>query len=138
MSFGLLVIVAAVFVFSITSCERSQQNFDGDSQEISESLIHAAEDLNAVLPQRLALNTTFDSVGVGTDQLHYYYSITDITRDQFISKQLEDSLYSEADGRIPCTLWRPDYMNGVSVSFTYFSSDGEKILEFTRMADQCH
>lgn len=101
-------------------------------EDVNPGLAIEVEDLNNVLPQRLAMNTYFDSVGIGPNQLYYYYSLTDLTQDDFQKRNLHDSLYTEAVERIPCTLWRPLYMQGVEVTFTYFSAEGEQLLQFAR------
>jgi len=131
---ALMVIILAVTVYLITSLPSEQDN----TEEINPDLQMMAEDLNDVLPQRLAMNTYFDSVGVKPNELHYYYSVTHISEQDFLEQSLEDSLYNEAENRIPCTLWRPVHMQGVEVTFTYFSSDHQKILELSRLQDQCH
>jgi len=131
---ALMVVIMAVTVYLVTSLPSEEDT----SEEINSELQLAAEDLNSVLPQRLAMNTYFDSVGVSPSQLHYFYSISDFSEEEFIEKALEDSLYEEAVNRIPCTLWRPDHMNGVEVTFTYFSNDDQQILTLSRFQDQCH
>lgn len=112
------------------SCTISEKETQGTETE-NPALEYQAEDLNNVLPQRIDISTTFDSVGLGTNQLNYYYTISNITEKVFLERELHDSLYTEAVGRIPCTLWRPDYMQGVEVTFNYYSSEGEQLLHFT-------
>ncbi len=106
---------------------------------MSQEFIEYAEDLNDVLPQRQGLNTIFDSVAIAPEKLFYYYSVEGLTADRLESPIVRDSLYAEAEKRIPCTLWRPLFMQGVEVTFTYFSADNEeKLLSFTRSEDRCH
>lgn len=87
-------------------------------------------DLNNVLPQRLDGNTSFDSAGHGSNQLHYYYSISNLTKRDFDERQVSNSLNSEAVRRLLCALWRPLYMQGVKVTFRYYRSDGPELLHF--------
>lgn len=122
-----------IFVTSCTITEKENQ----EAESVTLALEYQAEGLNNVLPQRLDLNTTFDSVGLGTNQLNYYYTISDLSETEFRVRELYDSLYTEAVGRIPCTLWRPDYMQGVEVTFNYYSSDAKKLLHFARHQEGC-
>lgn len=106
---------------------------------LSQDMIEYAEDLNDVLPQRQGLNTTFDSVAIAPEKMFYYYSVQNLTLDDVSVPSVRDSLYTEAENRIPCTLWRPLFMQGVEVTFTYYSSDdGSKLLQFSRDQDECH
>ena len=134
---GILILIAASMFYPYSFSENEEIGADNESHQIDERLEIAVEDLNSVLPQRQGLDTYFDSVALGHNHLNYYYTFADISMEQVVNEQLEDSLYSEAEERIPCSLWRPDYMNGVSVTFTYFSNDGKKILEFERIEQQC-
>lgn len=102
-----------------------------------EALVMAAEDLNNVLPQNIGDDTVFDSVSAGQNSLTYYYSLTGLTHQEVIDNNLEDSLFSQAVNRIPCTLWRPAYMKGVEVEFAYYSSDREEVFGFSRTQEQC-
>lgn len=126
----------ALSIILISSCTTSEEE-NQEAEMFNPALETEAEDLNNVLPQRLDLNTSFDSVGLGTNQLRYYYSISNLTRKDFEERELHDSLYTEAVDRIPCTLWRPVHMQGVEVSFTYFSSRGEQLLHFARQQEVC-
>lgn len=130
-----------VFCFAIGILLISSCTISDDEDQVTDipnfALETQSEDLNNVLPQRLDLNTSFDSVGIGANQLQYYYSISNLTNKGFEERKLYDSLYSEAVNRIPCTLWRPVHMQGVVVSFTYFSNSGEKLLHFTRQQEVC-
>lgn len=132
---AMVLIIIAVLV--LLSLPRNSQDTSEISEEASPELTIAAEDLNNVLPQRVALNTHFDSVGVSQDKMNYYYSINHLTANEFSQNGLSDSLMTEAVDRIPCTLWRPAYMQGVEVSFIYFSSDSQEILRFTRVQQTC-
>ena len=135
---GILVLIVVSVFYPYSFSENEEIRADIESHQIDERLEIAVEDLNAALPQRQGLDTYFDSVALGHNHLNYYYTFADISMEQVAkNEQLEDSLYSEAEERIPCSLWRPDHMNGVSVTFTYFSNDGEKILEFERIEQQC-
>lgn len=135
---GLIIVIAG---FALTSFLPSSNSLTAEKKKeaetINPSLANQVEDLNNVLPQKLDLNTYFDSVGLGTNQLHYYYSIFNLTKKDFTERELRDSLYTEAVDRIPCTLWRPLYMQGVEVTFTYLSSDGEQLLDFARQQESC-
>lgn len=132
---AILIIIIAVLVL-ISLPRNDHPPADSDSV-VSPELTIAAEDLNNVLPQRVALSTYFDSVGVSRNSMRYYYSVEDLSEDEFLQKGLRDSLMSEAEGRIPCTLWRPVYMQGVNVSFIYFSNEGREILRFTKSQNPC-
>lgn len=127
--FKLCILVAA-------SCTISEKEIQ-EAETVNLALEYQAEDLNNVLPQRLDLNTTFDSVGLGANQLNYFYTISNLTEKDFLERELHDSLYTEAIGRIPCTLWRPDYMQGVEVTFNYYSSEGKQLLHFARQQEAC-
>lgn len=106
---------------------------------LSQEFIEYAEDLNDVLPQRQGLNTMFDSVAIAPEKLFYYYSVEGLTANRLQTSTVRDSLFAEAEKRIPCTLWRPIFMQGVEVTFTYLSADnGDKLLSFTRSEDRCH
>lgn len=134
----LIWVFGVIISFGIfTSCsepgKESNESEDGDNPALAAQV----EDLNNVLPQRLDQNTTFDSVGLSLNQLHYYYSISNLTQGEYEERQLHDSLYAEAIHRIPCTLWRPVFMQGVEVSFTYFSSGGEELLHLERDQQEC-
>ena len=130
-----------IFCFTVcliffSSCSSSQKKKEA-SGALNQALATHVEDLNNVLPQSLDLNTSFDSAGLGSNQLHYYYSISGLTQELYQERQLRDSLYAEAVDRIPCTLWRPVYMQGVEVIFTYYSSEGEELLQFARGQEAC-
>jgi len=130
------ILCFALGILFISSCTISDE--ENQVTEIPNFALETqAEDLNNVLPQRLDLNTSFDSVGFGANQLQYYYSISNLTNKDFEERKLYDSLYSAAVNRIPCTLWRPVHMQGVEVTFTYFSNSGEKLLHFTRQQEVC-
>lgn len=136
LKWAVVLIILTIGIIFISSGNESILPFTEskktNGESINPTLIYAAEDLNNVLPQRLELNTFFDSVGVSQNQLHYYYSISNLTRQDFLERELHDSLYTEAVDRIPCTLWRPLYMQGVEVTFTYYSVEGEQLLQFNR------
>lgn len=132
---AMVLIIIAVLV--LISLPRNSQDTSEISEKASPELTIAAEDLNNVLPQRVALNTYFDSVGVNRNKMNYYYSVEDLSKDEFLQRGLRDSLRAEAEDRIPCTLWRPVYMQGVDVSFIYFSNDGKEILRFTKSQNAC-
>jgi len=127
----LLIIVA--FLFSL-SCNSENRNLE----EINQALFIAAEDLNNVLPQRQGLDLFLDSVTVSPNRMNYYYSYSGITTEQYNEESMRDSLYNAAVERIPCSLWRPEYMQNVDVTFLYFSSDGEKLYQFTESQTTCH
>ena len=127
------LIVIAVILLSF-ACSSENQN----EMETNPALINAAEDLNHILPQRQGLDTFLDSVTVNLNRMNYYYSLAGLTLDQYHNESLHDSLYKAAIERIPCSLWRPEYMQGVDVSFTYFSSDGEELIQFTESQGTCH
>lgn len=132
---AILIIIIAVLV--LISLPRNDRDAADSDSVASPELTIAAEDLNNVLPQRVALSTYFDSVGVNRNSMSYYYSVEDLSEYEFLQKGLRDSLMSEAEGRIPCTLWRPVYMQGVDVSFIYFSNEGREILRFTKSQNAC-
>jgi len=132
---AILIIIIAVLV--LISLPRNDRDAAEADIVASPELTIAAEDLNNVLPQRVALTTYFDSVGVSRNSMTYYYSVEDLSEDEFLQKGLRDSLMSEAEDRIPCTLWRPVYMQGVDVSFIYHSNDGKEILHFSRTQNTC-
>lgn len=119
-----------------------QQNTDNNSTENSKSEIEptlqmAVEDLNQLLPQSLGSNTSFDSIGVAPNRVHYYYSIDNISKQEFENDHLNDSLYTAAVDRVPCSLWRPLYMQGVEVTFTYYSNDQQELIQFSRVQKAC-
>lgn len=120
-----------------TSCTISEKKNE-ETEKLYRALEYQAASLNNVLPQKLDLNTHFDSVGFGSNQLRYYYSLSNLSEKDFLEKELRDSLYAEAVDRIPCTLWRPVYMQGVEVTFNYYSSDGKRILHFARQGEACY
>ncbi len=130
---GLLIYLTNGMLSS--SAENAPPNPPGDEEQAS--LVMAAEDLNNVLPQNVDAGTTFDSVGVGQGTMTYYYSLPELTGQDIAEQDLGDSLYTEALDRIPCTLWRPSYMQNVEVGFTYFSGDSEEVLAFTRTQVEC-
>lgn len=135
---GALSFLFVISVFmSIYFIGCSGEEKEDSAAEASPELIIAAEDLNNVLPQRIALNTFFDSVSVSHNKMNYYYSLNHLSKEDYLQAELRDSLMTEAEDRVPCTLWRPAYMQGVEVSFTYFSDDGEEILQFTEAQTTC-
>lgn len=79
-----------------------------------------------------------DSVILNLNRINYYYSLAVITLDQYPNESLHDSLYNAAIESIPCSMWRSECMQAVDVSFTYFSSDGEELIQFTESQVTCH
>jgi hypothetical protein len=130
-----LATIVAVLV--LISLPRNTSDMNEADNAASPELTTAAEGLNDVLPQRIAQSTYFDSVGVSKNSMSYYYSLENLSEDEFLQKGLMDSLMSEAENRVPCTTWRPVYMQGVDVSFIYYSNDGKEILHFTRSQSTC-
>ena len=130
-----LAVVAAVLV--LISLPRYSSDQSEADDIASPELNEAADGLNDVLPQRIAQNTIFDSVGVARNHMSYYYTLGDLSEDDVLQNGLKDSLLSEAEKRVPCTTWRPVYMQGVDVSFIYMSNDGKEILHFTRTQSTC-
>ena len=133
--------LALIVFMLLTGCNESSNNEQSgiqDTNEINPALLIAVEDLNNVLPQRQGASTYFDSVGVEPNHLYYYYTIENLSFDTFVENELSDSLYSASVERIPCSLWRPVYMQGVQVTFTYHSNDQQELLQFTRFQDECH
>jgi hypothetical protein len=128
-------VVAAVLV--LISLPRYSSDQSEADDMASPELTEAVDGLNDVLPQTIAQNTTFDSVGVARNHMSYYYTLGDFSEDDVLQKGLKDSLMSEAEKRVPCTTWRPVYMQGVDVSFIYLSNDGKEILHFTRSQSTC-
>lgn len=144
-----LIILAIIAIFLLAGVFFTSSFFkDNSSHEsvpedhiaiISQGLLEYAEDMNDVLPQRIGTNTTFDSVSVAPEKLYYFYTEENLRFQEIQEGSVRDSLITEAEGRIPCTLWRPLYMQGVEVTFSYYSAeDGNKLLEFSRIQDQCH
>jgi len=131
---ALATIVAVLVLISLPRYSSDQSEADDIA---SPELNEAADGLNDVLPQRIAQSTYFDSVGVRKNSMSYYYSLENLSEDEFLQKELKDSLMSEAEKRVPCTTWRPVYMQGVDVSFIYYSNDGKEILHFTRSQSTC-
>jgi len=131
---ALATIVAVLVLISLPRYSSDQSEADDIA---SPELNEAADGLNDVLPQRIAQSTYFDSVGVRKNSMSYYYSLENLSEDEFLQKGLKDSLMSEAEKRVPCTTWRPVYMQGVDVSFIYMSNDGKEILHFTRTQSTC-
>jgi len=131
---ALATIVAVLVLISLPRYSSDQSEADDIA---SPELNEAADGLNDVLPQRIAQSTYFDSVGVRKNSMSYYYSLENLSEDEFLQKGLKDSLMSEAEKRVPCTTWRPVYMQGVDVSFIYYSNDGKEILHFTRSQSTC-
>ena len=133
-SAALAVVAAVLVLISLPRYSSDQSEADNIA---SPELNEAADGLNDVLPQRIAQNTIFDSVGVARNHMSYYYTLGDLSEDDVLQKELKDSLVSEAERRVPCTTWRPVYMQGVDVSFIYFSNDGKEILHFSRTQSTC-
>jgi hypothetical protein len=123
----------AIYLISV-SCNPKTQN----TSDINPALITAAEDLNHVLPQRQGIDLYLDSVSVEAGRMTYYYSHSGLTLEQFNKDSMGDSLYTAAVDRIPCSLWRPGYMQSVDVTFRYFSSDGEELFQFTESQASCN
>lgn len=132
-----VALVAIVAILVLISLPRNDRDSAEADNAASPELTTAAEGLNDVLPQRIAQSTYFDSVGVSKNSMNYYYSLENLSEDEFLQKGLTDSLMSEAENRVPCTTWRPVYMQGVDVSFIYYSNDGKEILHFTRSQSTC-
>lgn len=114
--------------------ENSTKNMES---EIEPTLQMAVEDLNQLLPQHLGSNTSFDSIGVTPNRVYYYYSIDNISKQDFENENLSDSLYTASNERVPCSLWRPRYMQGVEVTFTYYSNDKQELIQFSRVQKAC-
>lgn len=70
--------------------------------------------------------------------MYYYYSLSGLTYERFMEESMHDSLYADALERIPCSLWRPVYMQNVNVTFVYFSGDEEELFQFTESQAACH
>jgi len=132
-----VVLVAIIAILVLISLPKNTSDRNEADNVASPELTLAAEGLNDVLPQRIAQNTIFDSVGVARNHMSYYYTLGDLSEDDVLQKELKDSLVSEAERRVPCTTWRPVYMQGVDVSFIYFSNDGKEILHFSRTQSTC-
>lgn len=143
----IILAIIAIFllagIFYASGLLNKHEIIDPDASDpvalLSQELKEYVEDLNDVLPQRQGHYTSFDSVAVAPEQLFYFYSVENLVLADLSEQSVSDSLLAEAENRIPCTLWRPSYMQGVEVTFTYYSSlDGKKLIEFSRFQDQCH
>jgi hypothetical protein len=135
--FIIIVLIAVIAFLTLTSAGDESENTPGNNPG-NPALYESAENLNQVLPQRLDEHTSFDSVAVYYGTLHYNYSIANMTADGFADGVHKDSLYTAAVDRIPCTLWRPVYMQGVNVTFSYFSAEGDELFSFTKEQQDCH
>ncbi len=106
-------------------------------QAAQQAIIREVEDINPSLPINYGDGVTLDSVTAGQGSKSYYYTVEELTHEQVMRQQQMDSLQEEAVDRIPCTLWRPTYMDNVEVSFIYYSSDHREIFSFSKLFHQC-
>ncbi len=134
----IVFIISAVFFYKYSSLTRDAQNTKLlTNQELLDEVITT----NIALPLQLDNSTVFDSISINEGMLNYYYTLTELTKYEFIDKKLEDSLYTVAINRIPCTLWNPGFMEGIEVSFSYHSRDDALLLQFSKTKNptiSCH
>lgn len=126
-----------IFVLLLYGCSGNHGEQSSVTSEPDPALIAFTEEMNSFLPERLDQVTFFDSLAAGTNHLTYYYSIHSDVMGLNLSEAQTDSLMYVAENRIPCTLWRPLFMQGVDVSFVYLNADREELLHFTRTQEPC-
>lgn len=121
----------------LTACYTRGESESIEASRQHDALVEYVEDMNSLLPQRLDETTYFDSLSAGVNLLTYYYSIHSERIPGTLDPAQEDSLMQKAEGRVPCTLWRPLFMQGVDVSFVYLTPQNDEILRFTREQEAC-
>lgn len=126
-----------LFVLLLYGCSGNHGEQSSVTSEPDPALVAFTEEMNSFLPQRLDQVTFFDSLGAGANHLTYYYSIHSDGMGSNLTEAQTDSLLQVAENRIPCTLWRPLFMQGVDLSFVYLNADREELLHFTRTQEPC-
>ncbi|TVQ65933.1 MAG: hypothetical protein EA360_07485 [Balneolaceae bacterium] len=121
----------------ITACSEKEAEVQPASHLSDQALTEFVEGMNAVLPQRVDNDTYFDSLSLRQEGLFYYYSIRGFETAEDLNQEQSDSLMAMAESRIPCTLWRPHFMQGVDVSFVYLSPQENELIRFKREQQAC-
>lgn len=131
------ILLLSLFLFLLAACAEQEERGTTEVVHPNSALAEYVEDMNSLLPQRLDETTYFDSLSAGVNHLTYYYSVHFESISGTPDPVQEDSLMRMAEGRVPCTLWRPLFMQGVDVSFVYLTPENKEILRFTREQEAC-
>lgn len=103
------------------------------------ALSKVANDINKTLPRMLNSETQCDSVAALENTLIYKYTLVNYRSSQITAKYIQKSLASETrDGVCTNPSTRKLLKSGVTMVYSYHSSDGFYITEIPVHGSDCH